>query len=301
MELITDSGLNTWFDPEALHISFVDSPAGKFRRPEYATRSFEALAPILEDPDSIKGMEQSIIYWMFRNSGHLGDEHMVSQYALRYDMSVFRQRQFGMELMKTSGHYHPDMWLGGPSYPELYEVPYGTAIFLMQEVDDIYAGPDKVQVKNCIALVCEQGQKAIMPPNFGHVTLNPNPKKALITTNWVCSSFASVYGGAEICRGFSWFRTEDRGWIENPHYQCEIPRLRFARCADVPELGLIRHQGIYPVGVKNPELMAFVTRPQDYVDLMWQGIVFDDPADEAWKAEYVASFKEKFGRGQATN
>ena len=294
MEQIVDSGLNVWFDPAELHISFVDGPDGKFRRPEYATRSFKALSPILEDPTSIEGLEQQSIYWMFRNLGMQGDEHMVSQYALRYDLSYFRQHLFGQELMKTSGHYHPGMWAGGPSYPELYEVPWGTAIFLMQEVDDIDAGPEDVQIKSCIALVCEQGQKAIMPPNFGHVTLNPDPNRPLITTNWVCSNFASVYGGAEVCHGFAWYRTEDRGWVKNPHIKCEIPQLRFARCADVPELGLIQHQGIYPTGVANPELMAFVTRPLDFIDLMWQGIVFDNPVDEAWKAEYVDAFKAQY-------
>jgi glucose-6-phosphate isomerase len=293
MQLVKDSGLNIYFDPEALHISFVDGPQGKFQRPEYSTRSFQALAPILEAPGCIAGQEQETVYWMFRNLGLQGNEHMVNAHGLRYDLSTFCQRLFGQELMKTSGHYHPAMWVGGPSYPELYEVAYGTAIFLMQEVDDISAGPDEVQVRDCIALECRQGEKAVMPPDFGHVTLNPDPHNTLITTNWVCSNFASVYGGAEICQGFAWYRTEDRGWVPNPHYKNPVPRLRFARCADVPELGLTTGQGIYPAGIANPELFAFVTRPQDFIERLWKGIRFEDPRDEAWKAEYVETFIRK--------
>lgn len=296
MELVRASGLNIYFDPESLHISFVDGPGGVFRRPEYSVRTFGKLAPVLEDPGCIAGQEQEIIYWMFRNLGLRGDEHLLSHHSLRYDLSVFRQHQFGQELMKTSGHYHPLIYEGGPSYPEIYEVAYGRAIFLMQEVDDYNAGPDKVKVRHCIALECRAGEKAIMPPNFGHVTINPDPHRPLITTNWVCSDFASVYGGAEICQGFAWYRTQDRGWVRNPRYQCSIPRLRFARCAEVPELGLRRSRGLYESGARHPELLALLKRPQDYTELIWKGIVFDDPKDEEWKARYIEQFNRKYRR-----
>lgn len=293
---VTDSGLNIQFDPDQLHISFVDTEREVFQRPEYSVRTYEKLAPILEDPGCIAGQEQEIVYWMFRNLGLKGHEDLVKLHSLRYDLSVFRQHLFGQELMKTSGHYHPAIWAGGLSYPEVYEVAYGTAIFLMQEVEDINAGPETVRVKSCIALECRQGEKAIMPPDFGHVTLNPDPCRPLITTNWVCSDFASVYGGAERCRGFAWYRTEDRGWVENPHYRCEIPKLRHARCAPVPALGLNPERGLYRAGLENPELMAFVKRPQDYLDLMWQGIEFGEPEDRVWRAEYLADFKARLGR-----
>lgn len=295
MELVRDSGLNIYVDPEALRICFVDGEAGKFRRPEYSVRTFEKLAPILEAPECVKGQEQEIVYWMFRNLGLQGDEHLLSQHSLRYDLSLFRQHQFGQELMKTSGHYHPAVWKGGPSYPEIYEVAYGTGIFLMQEVTDIDAGPEEAQVLNCIALICEQGEKAIMPADFGHVTLNPDPDRALITTNWVCSDFSSVYGGCERCQGFAWYNTLDRGWVKNPRYRGAVPKLRIARCADVPELGLVKGEGLYHVG-KTPELLALLKRPQDYTELIWKGIVFDDPEDEAWKARHIADFDRKFGR-----
>ena len=296
MQLLKQTGLKIHFDPDALHISFVDTRRARFQRPEYSVRSFEKLAPILEDPGSIKGQEQEIVYWMFRNVGHQGNEDMVKVHSARYDLSVFRQRQFGQELMKTSGHYHPAIWKGGPSYPEVYEVAYGTAIFLMHEVDDINAGPDKVKVRNCIALECREGEKAIMPPDLGHVTLNPDPDKPLITTNWVCSDFSSVYGGVERCRGFAWYRTEDRGWVRNRKYACRIPKLRHARCADVPELGLTAGKGIYGEGCKNPELLAYLKRPQDFIDLIWSGIAFDDPKDRVWIAEYLEKLKRKHGK-----
>lgn len=294
MQLVRDCGLNIHFDPDALHIAFADTDEEKFQRPEYSVRSFGALAPILADPACVGEDErEEIVYWMFRNLGLRGNEDMLKAHAVRYDLSVFRQHLFGQELMKTSGHYHPGIRRGGPSYPELYEVAYGTAIFLMQEVDSIVAGPDEVQVKNCIALECRQGEKAIMPPNFGHVTINPDPHKPLITTNWVGSDFNSVYEGCELCGGFAWQRTEDRGWIENPRYECEIPKLRYARCADVPELGLEAGTGIYHVGVSNPELLAWQTRPQDFIDLIWKGIRFDDPQDGVWLSEYIERFKRE--------
>ena len=297
MQRVTQSGLNIQFDPEALHISFVDTKAARFQRPEYSVRTFGALATILEDPGCVTAAQkQEIVYWMFRNLGIQGNEDMLKVHSLRYDLSVFRQHLFGQELMKTSGHYHPPIWNGGPSYPEIYEVAYGTAIFLMQEVDDICAGPGQVKVKNCIALECREGEKAIMPPDFGHVTINPDPDKPLITTNWVCSDFSSVYDGAELCQGFAWSRTQDRGWVKNPQYDCPIPRLRHARCADVEELALQAGTGIYHAGLKSPEAFAWVKRPYDFTDLIWQGIEFDDPKDAQWKTDYVAKAAGKHSK-----
>ncbi len=296
MKRLDASGLSIYMDPEALHLSFVDTPGAVFQRPEYSVRTFEKLAPILEDPGSVTGHEQEIVYFMFRNLGLKGNEDLLKTYSLRYDMSLFRQHLFGQELMKTSGHYHPAIWTGGCSYPEVYEVAHGRAIFLMQEVDDIHAGPDDVEVRSCIALECEEGQKAVMPANFGHVTINPDPNNVLVTTNWVCSDFASVYGGAERCRGFAWYRTEDRGWVANPHLKRGVPRLRHARCAEVPELGLVASKGLYEIGAENPELMAFLKRPQDFTPLIWAGIEFRDAEDEHWKQEYIARFSESYPR-----
>jgi len=294
MQPLTDTGLNIHFEPETLRIAFVDTKKEQFQRPEYSVRTYGALGPILENPGCVEGREQQIIYWMFRNLGLKGNEDMLRVHSLRYDLSVFRLQQFGQELMKTSGHYHPPIYRGGPSYPEIYEVVYGTAIFLMQEVDDINAGPRDVQVRNCIALRCEQGQKAIMPPNFGHVTINPDPERPLITTNWVCSDFNSVYRGAELCRGFAWYNTQDRGWVPNPAYDCEIPRLMHAGCADVPQLGLESKTGMYRVGCSSPELLALCKRPQDFTELLWSGIRFSDAQDEDWKARYIAGLAQAY-------
>ena len=52
---------------------------------------------------------------------------------------------------------------------------------------------------------------------------------------------------------------------------------------------LIAGQGLYPSGADAPELMAFLKRPYDFTELIWKGIVFDDPQDEEWKQQYVAS------------
>jgi len=296
MTRLDASGLSIFIDPATLHISFVDAPGAIFQRPEYSVRTFEKLAPILEDPSCVRGREQDIVYWMYRNLGLKGNEDLLKTYSLWYDISIFRQHLFGQELMKTSGHYHPAIWQGGCSYPEVYEVAYCRAIFLMQEVLDIDAGAEDVEVKHCIALECKAGEKAIMPANFGHVTINPDPDNVLVTTNWVCSDFASVYGGAELCQGFAWYRTEDRGWVKNPHIQCEVPPLRHARCVDVPELGLEAGVGLYQSGARNPELMAFLKRPQDFTELIWRGIGFESPEDEAWKQAYIAQFSEAYPR-----
>ena len=93
----------------------------------------------------------------------------------------------GLEFVKTYGHYHPRV---NPklryTYPEVYEVLDGEAHYLLQRAKDEESVDDVLLVK------ATRGDKVIVPPNYGHVTINPL-ERTLKMANWVCRSFDSVY------------------------------------------------------------------------------------------------------------
>lgn len=261
------AGLPIRFDPETCAVSF----GTEVRSPLYGTRELEALRPVLLEADC-EGPE--IIYWMYRNLGLRGDEHLLAKHRLRYDISVFVPCMLGREPMKTSGHYHPPVYRGGPAYPEIYEVLYGEALYLLQKVSDDQAPPDQVVVEDIIAMRVQAGQKAMMPPGYGHVTIN-TLNQPLVMSNWVCDDFSSYYQSVEQCRGFAYYLVAEGGelqWTKNPAYGGEVPGLRFAEPQPIEALGLEWGVPMYQVCRDNPQFFAFLTRPQDFAEQIWEGL-----------------------------
>jgi glucose-6-phosphate isomerase len=221
------------------------------------------------------------MYWMYRDTGKKTCGHLLAQHQLRYDLSAFKSDMLGDEYYKTSGHYHPPVPHSAISYPEVYEVSLGVAFYLLQKVDNFRACPHEARVLDFIVLRAEAGDKAVMPPDYGHVTVNL-PGKPLVMTNWVCSEFTSYYGSVEQCRGFAYYMVKGAdgkpAFVPNPTYANELPPIRYAVCNPVPELGLIAGEPMYLSAESNPQTFRYIARPDDYVDLMWQGLRFVDAA-----------------------
>lgn len=261
------AGLSLKFDPQALHFAF----GSEVRDPLYGTRSAEQIRKVLLDPDCEL---PEIIYWMLRDLG-LKDKPDFKQAAgLRYDISVFRGSRFGREFMKTSGHYHP-LLPGTPvSWPEVYEILDGQALYVLQKVDDMDLGPDEVTVEDVIIVEGLPGDKVIMPPNYGHVTINSLPDP-LVMSNWVSSHFSSVYGKVEEARGFAYYYLHGDGsprWVKNPQYSKPLPPLRRAVVREVPELGLTRQTPLYLSAVSDPDKFLWLNDPAAFEELIWKGL-----------------------------
>jgi glucose-6-phosphate isomerase, archaeal len=261
-------GLSIKFDPCTMQVSFGKEVAD----PLCGTRELDALRPLMLDPTA-DGPE--VLYWMYRYLFAKGDRDVVlGKHRLRYDMSCFKPGMLGREYMKTSGHYHPLVFGGGPAYPEVYEIAYGEALFLLQKVSNHEAGPDDVVVEDVIAMRATAGDKAIMPPGYGHVTIITTDEP-LVMTNWVSDDFSSFYGSTEKCKGFAYYALKGAGgveWAVNETYARKLPPLRHAVPCDVPELGLTKGKPMYETCRKNPELFAFLNRPWDFEELMRRGI-----------------------------
>ena len=124
------------------------------------------------------------LYYMYRDLARLeADRRWLTDHRLRYDITVIPPRDLCGEHVKTKGHYHPDN-AAGTGYPELYEVLDGTAQFLLQSrpLDDV------------ILVHADTGARVIIPPGYGHITINPSPGVTLVLANLVSTAFESEYG-----------------------------------------------------------------------------------------------------------
>lgn len=269
IDLSSLAGYPLKFDVETVGLSF----GSKMRMPQYSTRELDALRPVLLDEDAAG---PDVIYWMFRNTGMPEDAALYEAHHLRYDISAFRPVMLGREYMKTSGHYHPMIPGTRHAYPEVYEILHGEALYIMQALDDYAAAPDEVVVEDVILCRVQAGQKIIMPPGYGHVTVN-TLDEPLLMSNWVSSRFGSFYGTVEAARGFAWYVVDDGGeprYLKNERYARGVPEIRWAEVREVPELGLTWDRPMYEACAEAPDLFGFLNRPWEYEELIWANLDF---------------------------
>lgn len=266
-DLSAIAGLTLKFDPQCLHFAF----GTEVRDPIYGTRSADQIRKVLLDEDCEL---PEIIYWMLRDTG-LKDKPDFKQTAgLRYDISIFRGTPFGREFMKTSGHYHPIIPGTAVAWPEVYEIIDGKALYVLQKVNDIDLGPSEVTVEDVIIVEAFPGDKVIMPPNYGHVTIN-TLSDPLVMSNWVSSRFSSVYGKVEEAKGFAYYYLHGDGsprWVRNPNYTGTLPKLRKAVVREVPELGLTKATPLYNSCVADTDRFLWLNDPAAYDELIWKGL-----------------------------
>ncbi len=228
---------------------------------EIAGRKFKAdvrwvedLKPVLAFPETLK--DNFPAYYMFRDLYYSkSDRERILEHRLRFDLTVIPPAKIGREFIKTFGHYHPPAE-GNLSYAEIYEVLSGEAIYLLQKFEN-------GKITDVVVVEAKAGDKVIIPPNYGHVTINPSNKE-LRMVNWVCRDFKSDYEPYRRLRGACYYYTED-GWIKNPNYG-DVPEIRFVKPRIPKELGLKRSEEMYKL-VKDLSKLEFLIRPSKYSEL----------------------------------
>ncbi|MBD3389393.1 glucose-6-phosphate isomerase [Candidatus Micrarchaeota archaeon] len=163
---------------------------------EYSTRSVSQLSDVLMEPK--KSGPEGIAYYMFRD--------VYKQGSLRYDITEVPARMFGTEFVKTYGHYHPEA-REGLSYPEIYQILNGEAVFIMQK-------PRRDDSLDCIITRCKKGEVVFVPPDYGHVMVNPSASSTLVSANVVSSSFSSLYEEYRENHGAAYYYTKE-GLVQN--------------------------------------------------------------------------------------
>jgi len=169
-------------------------------------RRLKDMSVVLYDQNFAKNSPDMDLYFMYRG--------LDKKEGLRYDITLIPPKILGEEFNKTKGHYHIGKW------QELYIVLEGQAIYLLQkknnngEIEDVYA------------VFANKGECVIMPPFYGHVTINPSKTENLKMANWISEECKSDYSDYEKYAGACYFYTKEGNWIKNPNYK-NTPELRF--------------------------------------------------------------------------
>ncbi len=212
------------------------------------------MGEVILDREWLEENPDAELYYMYRDLWRENDEQKIKEEGLRYDITVIPPRVIGKEYVKTKGHYHP-VAEGEKTYPEIYEVLEGKAHYLLQKKSGEGVIDDVLIVK------AQAGEKAIIPPNYGHITINPS-NESLKMANWVDRRFDSIYEDILDLEGGAYFELSDGEFVKNEKYE-EVPDLRFVEPSEVPELGIESGADMYNL-IDDPSNLNFLKKPQEY-------------------------------------
>jgi glucose-6-phosphate isomerase, archaeal len=222
------------------------------RETEPDLRTIEEIRQVLAFPDC---QYTSPLYMMYRDLAPDKNSHMwLRDHHLRYDITRIPAASLCGEYVKTKGHYHPST-PDGSSYPEIYEVFTGTALYLIQKTD----------FSSVILIRAEKGNTVIIPPGYGHVTINPT-KQELVMANIVSDRFSSSYAEYETMRGAAYYLYDNGTIQKNPSYPA-IPPLQRRNADDIhvpdtlPDRSLLEYIG-------DLNHLAFLNEPHNYPELL---------------------------------
>ncbi|NHJ86486.1 MAG: glucose-6-phosphate isomerase [Asgard group archaeon] len=209
------------FDPNSNHIIKADDIELK-----YSTRKLFDMKDVIYDKEWVKQQKENIeLYYMYRDFTREDDKEIFQKYSIRFDITIIPPNKLGSEYVKTAGHFHPEI-SEGLSYPEVYEVMSGKGLYLLQkEQKDI--GKKRLKKKNIeplevIVITAKKGDQILIPPGYGHVTINPSNDTTLVMNNLVSSKFSSLYDIIEKKHGASYFYHRNDVWFRNPNYNDKI-------------------------------------------------------------------------------
>ncbi len=193
------------------------------------------------------------------------DEAQLKKHHLRYDLIVVYAGTAGGEYKKTSGHYHSISAAanGMPvSYPEIYEVLQGHAVFVLQS-----CGTDG-EITDVAAVQAAPGDKLIIPPGYGHATVNVG-REPLVFADLVSDLCKNTYGQIAQNHGMCCYVLKEEGGFAlapNPNY-AQAPQARVCCVQEYPRLGTARSIPLYQTAARHPEWFDYLNHPEKYMDV----------------------------------
>jgi glucose-6-phosphate isomerase len=203
------------------------------------------------------------LYYMYRDvSKDDEDERKINEKGLRYDITIIPPRKLGLEFIKTAGHYHPFLRDTKITYPELYEVLEGEAHYILQKKEEEGGGE---KITDVVVVKAKKGDKVLIPPNYGHVTINPS-EETLKMANFVANDFSSIYEPMRRKGGAAYFELTTGEFVKNENYE-EVPSIRFLKPLNIEEVGLRKEAEMYEIIKERPESLEFLTNPAEFSSL----------------------------------
>jgi glucose-6-phosphate isomerase len=177
----------------------------------------------------------------------------MQSHAIRFDITVIPPANLDGEYVKTKGHYHPEN-PSGTGYPELYEVMDGIAHFLLQTKD----------LEDIILIEAQKGAIVVIPPGYGHVTINPTRDETLTMSNLVSMAFSSEYAWYDKMHGAAYYELVGGTVQKNPAYPEVCPLRRTKNdCSAITEIGSVN--SLYDF-VGNDKIAELLNHPENFTD-----------------------------------
>ena len=226
-------------------------------------------------------------YHMYREIAFKDDKKKFLETNLRYDITTLIKGRLKSEYVKTIGHFHPQKPGTNISYPEIYEIIFGSAYYLLQKLDD-----NGKHIKDFIVVRAKAGDKVVIPPDYGHVTVNPL-KDDLVMANLVSPVFKSDYQYYKNHKGAAYYvineKKQPEKTIPNPNYEEDVPPLREAKPKILTQLG-IDERPLYSQFAENPEKFRWLNEPENFIEQLKPENVFSfgewRQKDGIWNLEY---------------
>jgi glucose-6-phosphate isomerase len=210
-----------------------------------------------------KSAPKQELYFMYRYFEKESDADLFENNRCEYDITVLKTGKVGPEPIKTVGHYHAEVPGTEISYPEVYEVITGEITYLLQ------TKPNADNEVDVVIVEAKAGDKVIVPPNYGHISINRGAETAVssniqrrdLPASADYDAFSEKNGGA------LYFDGSD--WTENYNYTVRSKRI--VRPKPKPEWGIVADKPLYTSFVENPEKFTWLTEPQRYnFDNIWK-------------------------------
>lgn len=223
----------------------------QFILPSPSIRTIDDMRAVLHSPSAVY---HEPLYFMYREvSRNEHDRIWMQAHDIRYDITVIPPANLDGEYVKTKGHYHPKN-SSGLGYPELYEVLEGHAHFLLQTraLDDV------------VLIEAHSGDIVVIPPGYGHVTINPTQDQTLTMANLVSTVFSSEYALYDTLHGAAYYELTGGTIQKNPAYP-DVPALRIIKkiSSIMSELGT--GKSLYDF-VGNDQIAQLLNNPENYAD-----------------------------------
>lgn len=223
---------------------------------------------------------ENVVYDVYRDIIFEKDRELFNKDEYRYDITYIMPGTVGNECKKTSGHYHCYNPEHTNTYPEVYEVLYGTAMFILQRSDNFEAAEEELVVNDLILVKVEAGQTLLVPANYGHCSINIG-EGPMIFSNLAYVPCGIDYNPVKSHKGMAVFAKKIDGELVmevNKDYK-NLPDIKYAKVKENPKFGIEFGKPVYNSYVANPQAFEFLGNVDPYTEEIMDMLQF---CGEGW-------------------
>jgi oxalate decarboxylase/phosphoglucose isomerase-like protein (cupin superfamily) len=216
---------------------------------ETKTRTRGELAPVAFEPEACVPADETQ-YWMYNGVFAAQDATRLQEAPAQYELTVMAAEPLGAELPKTLGHIHDAPEGDAPTFPESYEVLYGTAYFLLYRCSAFAA-------TFCGWVRAGAGEQVVMPPDFYHLTINAGASP-LVFADLISKRARGIYDGVRATHGAPYLALRRGEWMRNRAF------FEVAPAVECPALRRAVTAPLYTRYVRDPAAFQWLDDPAQF-------------------------------------